>query len=61
MDVYTALKHFNLRISGGNRWACLNEFGIWVVYEQKYNQKKVRIVIETPGEEEAMRHLTKDL
>ena len=61
MDIYEALKFHNLRVSGGNRWACLNEFGTWIVYERLYNQKFTRTIIETPGEEEAMRHLVESL
>ena len=51
MDIHTALKNHNMRISHGDKWLMFNEheskgaaMQYYDVYQKKYRQKKPRVI-----------------
>ena len=49
-----------VRVSCGDKWLTRNFSGLYTVYFQGYNQRKVRISIETYNEEDAVQELLEE-
>lgn len=58
MTILEALKQFNVRVSYGGRWLVRNDDGEFVVYSHTYGAKKVRTLVTTTNEDEAVAVLT---
>lgn len=56
--VYDALRAG--RLTTGHRWICLDDDGLFTVYERKHYQKTTRVLIATRSEADAVRALLED-
>lgn len=54
LTVLDALRSPGIRLSNGDKWLVIDDDGIFVVYQRKYNAKKTEIIVATVDEHKAV-------